>query len=122
MAVIKRGEQIGVFTPDRPVEKHFHDHDETWVVLEGKANAYMIDRGGKREEFVLEEGDCWMIEVGVEHGANPISPELKLIYIHGVRPPGGHTPGHYYMENEGYIPSFELKKTPTDRYGGKCTE
>ena len=117
MSVIKSGRQIGVFTPERPVEKHFHDHDETWVVLEGRAKAYFIDREGHRDDFMLDKGDCWMIEVGFEHGADPITPEFKLIYIHGTYSPGCHKPGHYYMEEERYIPSFELKKTPTDRYG-----
>lgn len=117
MAVIKKGQNIGVFTPKRPVGKHFHDHDETWVVLEGRAKAYMIDRDGKRDEFILEAGDCWMIEVGVEHGADPMTPEFKLIWIHGTMPPGCHKPAHYCMEEEGYIPSFKLTKTPTNRYG-----
>lgn len=116
MALIKKGENIGIFTPQRPIEKHFHDHDEIWVVLEGRAKACMIDRQGERHEFLLEEGDCWMIDVGCEHGADPLTEQFKVIYIHGFVAPGAHRPGHYYMEQEGYIPTLELKKIPTDRY------
>lgn len=116
MTLIKQGERIATFTLERPVEKHFHDHDETWVVLAGRAAAYAIDREGRRHEFELAAGDCWMIEAGWEHGADPITPEFKLIGITGTRPPCAHQPGHYDMEREGYIPSLELRKTPTDRY------
>ena len=50
-------------------EKHFHDHDETWVILKGRGTGYWIDPGGRREEFQLEEGDAWMIPAGYEHGS-----------------------------------------------------
>ena len=38
-------------------ERHFHDSDETWVVLEGRGTGYWIDHDGRREEFELEAGD-----------------------------------------------------------------
>lgn len=115
--LIKLGERKpNIFTPARPIEKHFHDHDETWVVMEGRATAYMIDREGNRREFEIEAGDIWMIEVGWEHGADPITPEFKLISFPGTRPEGAQPLGHYYVEKEGYIPHFELRKVATDRY------
>lgn len=116
MALIKKGQNVGIATPEAPVEKHFHDHDETWVVLEGEAKSFTIDHAGQREEHILRPGDCLMIEAGWEHGAVPITPEFKVVYIYGTRPPGSHEPGHYYMERERYIPSLELRKTPTGRY------
>lgn len=103
--------------PVTDVEKHFHDYDETWLVLGGRGTAYWIDHEGKREEFILEDGDIWMIPAGYEHGsAGPNSPDFKLAVFNGTLPPGSHEPGHLYMEELGYIPSLELKKTPTDRY------
>jgi len=98
------------------VEKHFHDHDETWIVLAGKAKAFEINRQGQRHEYVLEPGDVWMIEVGHEHGSEALTPDFKIAVFSGTIPPGSHKPGHYYMEKEKYIPSLELKKTPSSRY------
>jgi len=98
------------------VEKHFHDHDETWIVLAGKAKAFEIDRQGRRYEYILQPGDVWMIEVGHEHGCEALTPDFKITVFPGTIPPGAHKPGHYYMEKEKYIPSFKLQKTPTNRY------
>lgn len=83
------------------VEKHFHDHDETWFIMGGKAKALMIDRSGKRSEFLLEKGDIWMVEAGVEHGCDPIG-EVLIFPVPGTLPEGSHTPGHYDMEKEKY--------------------
>jgi mannose-6-phosphate isomerase-like protein (cupin superfamily) len=116
MSLIRKGEHVVTFTKEKPIEKHFHDHDEAWVILEGKAKAYMIDRDGNHREFELCEGDIWLIETGWEHGADPITSSFKLIYIHGTMPVGAQKPAHYYMENEAYIPHLELKKVMTDRY------
>jgi mannose-6-phosphate isomerase-like protein (cupin superfamily) len=103
--------------PVTDVEKHFHDYDETWLVLGGRGVAYWIDHDNNREDFVLEEGDVWMIPAGYEHGSDgPNSEDFKLVVFTGTLPPGSHTPGHYYIEKEGYVPSLELKKTPTNRY------
>jgi Cupin domain len=109
-------------------EKHFHDSDETWVVLAGRGTAYWIDHEGNREEFELEAGDVWLVPAGYEHGSDGIadsganSADFKINVFFGTEAPGSHEVGHYYMEQEGYIPSFELKKTPTDRYAGAAGE
>ena len=36
MPVYKKPEPIK-FTPESPVEMHFHDSDETWIMMGGKA-------------------------------------------------------------------------------------
>lgn len=101
-------------------EKHFHDHDETWLILAGRGTGYWITPEGKREEFVLEAGDVWVIPVGYEHGSEGTnSNDFKIAPFPGSMPLGCHKPGHYYMEKEKYIPSFELKKNPIDRYKDK---
>ena len=86
-------------------EKHFHDHDETWLILKGSGTGFWIDHDGNREDFILEAGDVWMIPAGFEHGSD------------GTKAPGCHEHAHYCIEQEGYIPSLKLVKTPTDRYG-----
>jgi len=104
------------FTPRTPVEKHFHDHDETWVVMGGGARAFMVDRKGVPSEFRLEAGDIWMVEAGVEHGCDP-DPEGILIFpFPGTIPVGAHKPGHYHLEQERYLPTLHVRKEPLDRY------
>ncbi|MCX7011224.1 MAG: zinc-binding dehydrogenase [Candidatus Sumerlaeota bacterium] len=103
-------------------EKHFHDHDETWLILAGKGSGYWIDPQGQREEFVLEEGDVWMVPAGYEHGSDGFpgtgknSDDFTIAVSNGTLPEGCHKPGHHYVDREGYIPSLQLVKTPTDRY------
>ncbi|MCW1970773.1 MAG: cupin domain-containing protein [Anaerolineae bacterium] len=103
-------------------EKHFHDHDETWIILSGSGLAYWIDHAGQRKNFALAAGDVWMIPAGYEHGSDGFpetgrnSDDFTIQVIYGTLPPGAHTPGHYYVEKEGYIPSLTLNRTPTQRY------
>ncbi|MFH1744110.1 MAG: hypothetical protein ABIH23_34335 [bacterium] len=105
------------FSQENPVEVHFHDHDETWIIMGGRAKAFMIDRDGKRSEFMLEQGDIWMVEAGVEHGCDPVDEEGILIFpFSGTIPEGSHEPGHYYMDKEHYMPTMVVKKDPIDRY------
>jgi len=106
------------FTVDAPVEKHFHDHDETWIITGGKARAFMVDREGRESTFDLEEGDIWMVEAGIEHGCDPIEAGgVHIFPFPGTIPEGSHEPGHYYMEKERYMPTMVVKKGPVDRYG-----
>src|SRR5262245_46981615 len=100
------------FTPQTPVEKHFHDHDETWVVMGGSCRACMIDLEGSRKEFDLQAGDIWMIEAGVEHGCDPLGDGVLIFPFPGTLPEGSHSPGHYSMEKEGYLPTLRVVKTP----------
>ena len=103
-------------------EKHFHDHDETWLILKGRGNGYWLDHDGNREEFDLEEGDVWMIPAGYEHGSEgPNSEDFTISVFIGTQAPGSHPPKHYYLEEEGYIPSFQLIKHPTERYAVKSS-
>lgn len=118
MPIYKKPKPIH-FTPDNPVEKHFHDHDETWIIMGGKARAFMIDRNGQHSEFLLEEGDIWMVEAGVEHGCEPQDEGVLIFPFPGTIPEGSHKPGHYYMEKEHYMPTLCVKKNPIDRYRGE---
>jgi len=103
-------------------EKHFHDHDETWLILEGRGTSYWIDHDGNRKDFILEEGDVWMVPAGFEHGADgPNSEDFQISVFNGSQPPGSHDPGHYYMEQEVYVPSFKLVKESTSRYRKQST-
>ena len=104
------------FTKQLPVEKHFHDHDETWVVQEGRAEAFMIDRDGNRKEFPIEKGDIWMVEAGIEHGCTPGEDGVVIFPFSGTIPEGSHSPGHYYMEKEKYMPTLKVEKKPLNRY------
>jgi len=105
------------FTVENPVEKHFHDYDETWVMTAGSAKAYRIDRDGTRVEFDIKAGDIWMVEAGVEHGCDP-DPEtgVDIFPFNGSIPEGSHELGHHYMEEEGYMPTLIVQKAPLDRY------
>ena len=99
-------------------EKHFHDHDETWLILKGSGTAYWIDHEGNRTDFGLKAGDVWMIPAGYEHGSEgPNSGNFTINVFDGTKPPGCHKTAHYYVEQEGYIPSLKLVKSLTDRYG-----
>ena len=106
------------FTADHPVEMHFHDHDETWIVVAGRAKAFMVDRDGTRSEFDIVAGDIWMVEAGVEHGCDP-DPQtgVRIFLFPGTIPEGSHRPGHYDMEKEGYMPTLVVSKTPLERHG-----
>ncbi|MDP7447728.1 MAG: cupin domain-containing protein, partial [Candidatus Latescibacteria bacterium] len=99
-----------------PVEKHFHDHDETWIVTRGKCTAFMVDLEGVESEFPLEAGDVWMVEAGVEHGCDPLDGGVWIFPLNGSLPEGSHKPGHYYMEQENYLPRLTVEKVATDRY------
>lgn len=105
-------------------EKHFHDSDETWVILKGRGTSYWINHAGNREEFELAAGDVWMIPAGFEHGSDGIgdsgvnSEDFEINAFLGTEAPGSHEFGHYYVEKEGYLPSLRLVKTATDRYAG----
>ena len=103
-------------------EKHFHDQDETWLILEGTGTSYWISHEGIREEFQMAAGDVWMVPAGYEHGSDgPNSTDFRIAVFFGTSAPGARKPAHYYIEEEGYIPSLQLVKTPTTRYSRKST-
>ncbi len=98
------------------VEKHFHDHDEIWLILEGRGTGYWIDPAGERTDFDLEAGDVILMPAGWEHGSDGPNEGLRAAVVFGTQAPGCHRPGHYYMEQEGYIPRLVLVKDPAQRY------
>jgi len=117
MPVYKKPEAFH-YSPDSPIDIHFHDYDETWIVTRGRCDAFMVDRDGARAEFPLEEGDVWMVEAGTQHGCKPLPPDgVDFIPVSGTIPVGSHEPGHYHMEEERYLPTLRLEKVPLDRYG-----
>lgn len=103
-------------------EKHFHDHDETWLILSGKGTGYWIDHDGARQDFELEAGDVWMIPAGFEHGSEGFpdtkanSDDFRIEVFNGTLAPGHHVVGHHYVEQAKYIPHLTLTKVPTNRY------
>jgi mannose-6-phosphate isomerase-like protein (cupin superfamily) len=98
-------------------EKHFHDYDETWLILKGKGTGYWIDHQGQRVDFGLEGGDVWMIPAGYEHGSDgPNDDDFEIAVFFGTMPSGSHSPGHYYVEEQGYVPHLELSRVPCSRY------
>lgn len=120
MAIYKNP-QPHYWKPGEEVEKHFHDHDETWVIMDGSARAYMIAPNGQYHEFILEKGDIWMVEAGVEHGCVALENGVAIFPFPGTIPEGAQPYGHYYMEREGYIPRLKVERVPTDRYKGEKT-
>jgi 2-desacetyl-2-hydroxyethyl bacteriochlorophyllide A dehydrogenase len=101
-------------------EKHFHEHDETWLMLEGQAVGFWIDLDGKKELFELQAGDAWMIPAGFEHGLQGQAGEgFTISVFDGSLPPTCHKPGHYHMEKENYLPSLQIVRAPTDRYAAR---
>ncbi len=82
----------GFHLPD--CEKHFHDHDETWLIVAGTGDGYWIDHDGRREDFALEAGDVWMIPAGYEHGSvGPNSEDFTVAPFGGTMAPGCQPPG-----------------------------
>ena len=104
-----------LFTADSPVDMHFHDEDETWVIQEGSCRARMVDRDGNEEIFELAAGDIWMVEAGVTHGCKPSEGGCRIFPFFGTIPEGSHSPGHYAMHREGYMPTLVVRKDPIDR-------
>ena len=96
-------------------EQHFHDHDETWLILAGRGNAFLIDHDGRREDVDLQAGDVLMIPAGYEHGSEGPN-TFAMAAFNGTLAEGAHEPGHYYLEHERYVPSLSLRRHPSDRY------
>lgn len=96
-------------------EQHFHDHDETWLILAGRGSAFLIDHDGRREDVELQAGDVLMIPAGYEHGSEGPN-TFAMTAFNGTLAEGAHQPGHYYLEHERYVPSLSLLRHPSDRY------
>ncbi len=115
MPVFKQPKPIH-FTPEKPVEKHFHDCDETWIVMGGACRGFLVGRDGKEESFPLTAGDIWMVEAGIEHGCDPDEGGVDIFPFMGTIPEGEVGEGHLYMEDHNYMPTLHVIKTPIDRY------
>ncbi len=60
-------------------------------------------------------GDVLMIPAGCEHGSDGPN-TFAMNAVIGTLAPGAHPPGHYYVEESGYLPSLSLVRTPSERY------
>ena len=96
-------------------EQHFHDHDETWLILAGQGSAFLIDHDGRRDDVQLRAGDVLMIPAGYEHGSQGPN-TFAMTAVNGTLAEGAHQPGHYYVERERYISTLRLERRPSDRY------
>ncbi len=91
--------QFGVyfFRPDEyPSDRHYHDCDEAWVVLSGKAR---VRSEGK--EYTVSVGDVVWTRMGDEHELIEIieSPYGVAWMENELR--GEKRPGHLYKEGQG---------------------
>jgi len=112
--VLHRGMLLSGFTMPS-CEQHFHDHDETWLILAGQGSAFLIDHDGGREDIELRTGDVLMIPAGYEHGSQGPN-TFAMTAVNGTLAEGAHQPGHYYAERERYIPTLRLERRPSNRY------
>lgn len=58
---------------------HVNDGQEVFVVLDGQVNMHYKD-GGKEHRVLLEVGDIFYAEVGVEHRACPVG-EARILVV-----------------------------------------
>jgi hypothetical protein len=88
--------QFGVyfFKPDEyPSDKHYHDCDEAWLVLSGKAR--VLSEG---KEYVVSAGDVVWTRMGDEHQLlEIIEPPYGVAWLENALR-GRKRPGHLYTE------------------------
>jgi quercetin dioxygenase-like cupin family protein len=88
--------QFGVyfFKPDEyPSDKHYHDCDEAWLVLSGKAR--VLSEG---KEYVVSAGDVVWTRMGDEHQLlEIIEPTYGVAWMENALR-GRKRPGHLYKE------------------------
>jgi len=77
------------------VEKHFHDHAETWVVPAGRGTAWTVGHDGQQDELRLEAGDAWMTPAGTEPWSGPDAADFRLVVFPGIIPDGCHVEGSH---------------------------
>ena len=79
------------------VERHFHDCNEYWIIIEGRGIAT-----SEGVEYELGPGDMLLTKAGDEHSLEVTEP-MVAVYFYGVMPPGGRT-GHLH---KGVDPEFQ---------------
>jgi quercetin dioxygenase-like cupin family protein len=57
-----------VFKKGKRFSLHYHiKKDETWYVAEGKFECTLLNKDGKKQDFVFEKGETLHIEPGTPH-------------------------------------------------------
>lgn len=82
--------------PDKPLEMHYHDHDEYWFIFRGHFTATY-----NGTEIDLKPGDLVATGMGIEHGAPGASTELCEGVGFSTTLYGEKRKGHLWREDHG---------------------
>jgi quercetin dioxygenase-like cupin family protein len=77
------------------VELHYHDADEIWYVVEGRAR--VVSEG---QEYEIGPGDLLCTAMGDEHGTVEVHEDLLGFFLEGELR-GQKRPGHLHREEHG---------------------
>lgn len=91
-------------------DRHYHDADELWYILEGRAR--ILTEG---EEYEVGAGDLVCTGMGDEHHVLEVYEDLTGFYLEGELA-GRRRPGHLHRETDGEpIP----RRRPVTAEGGR---
>lgn len=79
----------------KQVELHYHDADEIWFIIEGRAR--VVSEG---QEYEIGPGDLLCTGMGDEHGTLTIHEDLVGFFLES-RLEGLKRPGHLHREEHG---------------------
>jgi mannose-6-phosphate isomerase-like protein (cupin superfamily) len=82
----------GVFRvePDGRFDRHFHDCDEYWLVIGGRARILVGER-----TLDVAKGDIVCIETDTDHDVLGVWEPFEAFWFEAATPPGGRT-GHLH--------------------------
>lgn len=80
--------------PGGRMDRHYHDCDEYWLVVGGRARVLVGDR-----TYDVSKGDIVCIETGVEHDVVGVFEPFEAFWFEGATPPGGRI-GHLHRRPE----------------------
>ncbi len=85
---------VAFFKKDEfPSDRHYHDCDEAWVVVSGKAR--VMSEG---KEYIVEKGDIVWTRMGDEHmGVEILEAPYGLVWLENELR-GEKRPGHLYRD------------------------
>ncbi len=75
-------------------DRHYHDCDEYWFIIEGRAIIEIDD-----ERYAVEPGDIVCTEIGREHDILQVLEPLSGFWFESVLVPGGRA-GHLHRSPE----------------------
>lgn len=97
-----RGDWSGVtgvaafqFRPDKPLEEHYHDYNEYWLIYRGHFEA-LLDG----EAIPMRPGDMLATGIGHEHGMRPLTETVEGVGFETALRPGGRA-GHLHRDTDG---------------------